>query len=84
MTSPDKTNRINSLDNVAVGQPVRVKELCGDPNVCQRLREIGICEFAEICKISQNHALICRLHNERIVLSKQLAENILVESISKP
>lgn len=83
MTSHDKTNKINSLDDVAVGQPVRIKELCGDPTVCQRLREMGVCEYAEICKIAQNSALICSLHNGRIVLSKNLAENILVESLEK-
>ena len=72
-----------SLNDVAIGLPVRVKELCGDPAVCQRLREMGFCEYAEICKVAQSEALICRLHKGKIVLSKRLAENILVEAIAQ-
>ncbi len=73
----------NNLGDVAVGQSVRIKELCGEPGVCQRLREMGFCEYAEICKVAQGEALICRISSGRVILSERLAENILVESIPK-
>lgn len=82
-TTTPKNESINRLGDVAVGLPVRIRELCGEPGVCQRLREMGFCEFAEICKVAQGEALICRIANGRVILSERLAENILVESIPK-
>ncbi len=71
-----------SLYDARIGAVLRVKELCGDPGVCHRLREMGFCEYTEICKLSQNGALICRMPSgTRMMLSNRLAKNILVESI---
>jgi len=60
---------------------MRVKELCGDPGVCHRLRELGFCEYTEVCKLSHGSALICRTSGSKIVLSKRLAKNIIVEKV---
>ena len=83
MPSSDRVHSKNksSLYEARIGSQVRVLELKGEPAVCQRLREMGVCEFAHISKISHGEALICRVCDVRIALSKRLAKNILVEAI---
>ena len=70
----------NTLHDAAIGKPVRVKAIQGEPAVCQRLREMGFCEYAEVCKVAESGALICRICGSHVVLSKGLAKNILVET----
>lgn len=71
-----------NLYEAHVDTPMRVKALLhGEPAVCQRLREMGFCEFAEIRKVSQGSALICHICGVNVALSKYLAKNILVETI---
>ena len=68
-----------TLNDVEVGSSARVKELRGEPVVCQRLREMGFCEYAEVHKVSQSTALICKICDSRVALSKSLAKNIIVD-----
>ena len=72
---------INTLHDVSVNLPVRIKALNAEPAVCQRLREMGFCEFAEVRKVSQGSALICRVCGVKVALSRYLAKNIVVETI---
>ena len=85
---PEKTvshyRQIRTLNDIAVGQPVRIKELRGEETVCQRLREMGFCEFAEICKVAHHNGLICRVCDGKVALSKDLADNIVVETVDPP
>ena len=76
-----ENSNISTLSDVDVGLPVRVKELRGEPAVCQRLREMGFCEFAEVCKVAQSGAMICRICNSKVILSKRLGKNIVVEAV---
>ena len=71
----------STLCDVSINLPVRIKALHAEPAVCQRLREMGFCEFAEIRKVSEGAALLCRVCGVNIALSKYLARNILVEKI---
>ena len=71
----------NSLYDVEVGRPVRITTLGADPSVCHRLREMGFCEFAEVCKLSHSGALICHVLNGKVALSQRLAKQIYVETI---
>ncbi len=83
MADPNFNNgRLRStLHDIDIGKTVRVKEICADPSVCQRLREMGFCEYIEVCKIAHGGALICRVGSGRMVLSQRLAKNIFVEAI---
>ncbi len=74
----------HNLYEAKIGQPVRVTALGGDPTVCQRLREMGFCEFAEICKVSHSGALVCHVLNGKVAVSQRLARNIFVEAIKSP
>lgn len=71
----------STLCDVSINLPVRIKALNAEPAVCQRLREMGFCEFAEVRKVSQGSALICRVCGVKVALSKFLAKNIVVETI---
>ena len=79
-----KNRAISTLHDIDVGLPVRVVELRCDPSVCQRLREMGFCEFTEVCKVTQSEALICRICNGRVALSRRLAKHIVVEPLNAP
>ena len=69
------------LTDLPVGAAGRVTELDGQPELCQRLREMGFCESAVIEKIAGARTLICQLCNTRIALSERAAEHIMVELI---
>lgn len=73
---------VSTLGDVEVGSRVRVKELRAEPVVCQRLREMGFCEFAEVCKVLEGGAIICWICDGKVALSKRLAKNIVVEHVS--
>lgn len=70
-----------SLDRVRSGMRVRVVALNAEPVVCQRLREMGFCEMAEICKLSDSGASICQICGTKVALSQSLAEDIVVEPL---
>ena len=72
----------NNLYDTKVGKTVRITNIDGDPSACQRLREIGFCEMAEVCKIAHGGALICHVLNGKVALSQKLAKQIYVEEIS--
>ena len=80
-----KDNTTSTLLDADVGRPVRVVALEGEPVVCQRLREMGFCESAQVCKIAHSGALICQVCNGRVVLSQRLGKNIIVSrAIARP
>ena len=79
--NPSSPSSEATLCDVSVNLPVRIKALHGEPAVCQRLREMGFCEYAEIRKVSQGSALLCHVCGVNVALSKYLAKNILVETI---
>jgi ferrous iron transport protein A len=76
------TSPLTSLRSVPCGQRVRVREIHSEPATCLRLREMGFCENAEICKVSDGCAMICRVCGVRVALSAQLAAMILVETLN--
>lgn len=70
------------LSRVRAGKVVRVKRLDAPPEVTQRLRELGFCEDQKIKLLSCQTNLICQICNTRLGISQQLAESILVETVS--
>ena len=68
-----------SLLSAPVGKRLRLVALEAKPAQCQRLREMGFCESAEIVKLSQGAALVCQVCGTRLALSKDLAKDILIE-----
>lgn len=70
---------ITTLMDVPVGTKVRIQQLRSQPEVCQRLREMGFCENAIVhCVLNTDGALICEVCNTRFGLNHSLARNIFV------
>jgi ferrous iron transport protein A len=70
-----------TLKDVEVGASVAIECLRGEQAACQRLREMGFCESAIVQKIADNGALICKVCDAKLVISKKLAENIIVKDV---
>ena len=71
------------LSSVEAGTTVCIKQLAVQPDVLNRLREMGLGEEQRIRLISRHPSLICQVCNARVALSKELAESILVEPLRK-
>ena len=70
-----------TLKDVDVGKSVVIECLRGEHGTCQRLREMGFCESATVQKLVDSGALICKVCDAKVVISKKLAENIIVKDI---
>lgn len=70
----------NLCDSVA-GRRLRIECLRGEDGTCERLREMGFCESAIVEKVADSGALICKVCDAKVILSKGLAQNIMVKDI---
>ncbi|MBK9140085.1 MAG: ferrous iron transport protein A [Verrucomicrobia bacterium] len=69
------------LSKVREGTSVRIKQLLASPDVCQRLRELGLCEEQSIRCVLRSHSVVCQVCNMRLGLSSELADSIWVEPL---
>ena len=72
-----------ALSSVEAGTVVCIKQLAVQPDVLNRLREMGLGEEQRIRLVSRHPSLICQVCNARVALSQKLAEAILVEPVRK-
>lgn len=72
---------LKTLLAAPIGERLRLMELLGQPALCQRLREMGLCESAEIIKVGQGAAVLCQVCGTRVALSHDLAESIMIERV---
>ena len=72
---------LKSLSQVEPGHQVRVECLRGEDGVCQRLREMGFCESSVVEKIADTGALLCKVCDAKVVISKDLGKNIIVKEV---
>lgn len=70
------------LSRLPAGTEARVARLDGKAETCQRLREIGFCESAVICRVGGEHVMVCQVCGTRVALNRMLAEVIHVEPLS--
>lgn len=81
---PRETRETISLLEARCGERLRVVDVKRDCATSNRLRELGFCESAEICKvIAQRGACICLLSGSRVALGQELAAHVLVERVRK-
>ena len=71
-----------TLKDIEIGESATIQCLRGESAVCQRLREMGFGETAVVQKLADSGALICRVCGTKVVISKKLAENIVVRENS--
>lgn len=70
------------LCQLPAGSVGRVREVTGDPQFCQRVREMGFGETTFVTKISGSGPFLCQVNGTRIALSHAAAQNILVEPLA--
>ena len=61
---------------------MRIKQLLASPDLCQRLRELGLCEEQRIKLLLRDRSVVCQVCNVRLGLSGRLADSIWVEPIT--
>ncbi len=77
-TNSSSATQERTLCDANNGQCVKIKCLQGQDSDCQRLREMGFSEDVEIEKLNDNHAILCKVCQTKVILSRQLAKNILI------
>ncbi len=70
-----------NLCDSAAGRRLRIECLRGEDGTCERLREMGFCESAIVEKVADSGALICKVCDAKVILSKGLAQNVMVKDI---
>ena len=79
----DSDNGEILLSDVFVGHRVKIIRLSGEQSVTHRLREMGFRESAVVDKVADSGAIICKVVDARVAISKKLAQNIFVEDMGK-
>lgn len=67
-----------TLSSARCGERLRIVEIASSPDA-QRLKELGLCETAEIQKIVDGNALVCILQGSRFAIARDLGASVLVE-----
>ncbi len=67
-----------NLYQAPCGSRLKICQLCGNARSCQKLREMGFCENAELRVVNRGGAVVCQILGCRIGLSQSLARSILV------
>ncbi len=70
-----------SLLEARCGDRLRVVTVARNCATSIRLRELGFCESAEVCKVAQRGACICLLAGTRVAIGADLAAHVLVERV---
>ena len=68
-----------TLNQAGVGCDVQIRVLSGPG--CDRLRDLGFCEQLQVRKLAHGRNLICSVCGTKMAISKDLAEQVIVEPI---
>lgn len=71
------------LCQLPAGARGRVRELTGNSEFCQRVREMGFGESTFVTKVSGTRTILCQVNGNRIALSHAAAQSILVEPLGR-
>ena len=72
-----------SLSQARCGEKLKIVNLQKDSPAAARLRELGFCESAEVCKVADRGACICVLMGTRVAIGPELAAHVLVERVRR-
>jgi len=72
-----------SLSSARCGERLRITAVGRDSAAVNRLREIGFCESAEICKVADSGTCLCLLMGMRVAISRDIARSVRVERVSE-
>ena len=82
MSRPSQTVLL-PLCQLPAGTLGLVRELAGNAEFCQRVREMGFGESACVRKISGHGTILCQVNGTRMALSHAAAQSILVEQMGQ-
>ena len=66
-----------------MGATVCVKSLSASPEICAKLRALGICEKQEVKLLSRDGNFTCEVCDEKFDLNAEQAEAVLVEPLTR-
>lgn len=70
------------LMDAPVGVLVRIRQLNSHPDLCSRLREMGLCENTVIRTLHKGSGtIICEVCNTRLGLNEMIARSIVVSAL---
>ena len=72
-----------SLSDARCGEKLKIVTVRNDSPATARLRELGFCESAEVCKVADRGACICVLMGTRVAIGPELACHVLVERVRR-
>lgn len=72
-----------SLSSARCGERLRITAVGRDSAAVNRLRELGFCESAEICKVADSGPCLCVLMGARVAISRDLAREVRVERVTE-
>jgi ferrous iron transport protein A len=81
--NPPPLRTLLPLCQLPAGALGRVRELTGDKDFCQRVREMGFGESAFVTKVGGSGPFICQVNGTRIALSHGAAQCVLVEQVGR-
>ena len=77
-----KKSSQSTLASARCGERLRITALRQNSTASFRLRELGFCESAEICKMSDHGTCLCMLMGMRVAIGRDLASEVLVERVA--
>ena len=80
--SDSKSPRM-SLSQARCGEKLKIVTLRKDSPATARLRELGFCESAEVCKVADRGACSCVLMGTRVAIGPELASHVFVERVRR-
>lgn len=81
--NPSATPGLLPLCQLPAGALGLVRQLSGNSEFCQRVREMGFGESSCVTKISGNGTILCQVNGTRMALSHDAAKSILVEQVRR-
>ena len=72
-----------NLSQARCGEKLKIVNLLKDSPATARLRELGFCESAEVCKVADRGACICVLLGTRVAIGPELASHVFVERVRR-
>lgn len=81
--TPHPFDALLPLCQLPAGAVGRVRELTGNADFCQRVREMGFGESTFVTKVGGSGPFICQVNGTRIALSHGAAMCIMVEQLGR-
>jgi ferrous iron transport protein A len=74
---------LTPLCQLPAGVTGLVRQIAGNAEFCQRVREMGFGESAAVKKVSGTGTILCQVNGTRLALSHAAARSILVERLER-